>query len=257
MSLIIIPAISVFCFFSLFYLWARVKDDYSVIDICWGLGFIAQATSLLAIHNDPSVGQIILSGLVILWASRLSSYIFIRNQKKGEDSRYTDIRKRYGKSAPLQFFFRVYMIQALLNLLIGSGLILTMQLDFIPIGIFSILGILVALFAIIYEGVADYQKNKFKKKNENLGKPCREGLWYYSRHPNYFGEMLFWWGIYLFAIPTEVAPYAWIGAFFICFFLLKLSGVNLLTEEYKKKESYQEYIESTNMLFPYPPKEKI
>jgi len=256
MNTIIAPIMSVFSLFVLFYLWARIKDDYSVIDICWGLGFIAQATSVLMTHTYPSDGHFIISGLVILWALRLSSYIFLRNRKKGEDSRYTEIRKRYGKTAPLQFFFKVFMVQALLNLLIGSGIILTLTLDTIPMGFFALFGTILAFFALFYESLADYQKSLFKKKPQNKGKPCRQGLWYYSRHPNYFGEMLFWWALFLFAVPTAVAPFAWIGAFFICFFLLKLSGVNLLTEKYKREESYVEYLETTHMLFPWPPKKQ-
>lgn len=249
---------AVWLLFSLWFLWARKKDDYSVIDICWSLGFLAQGLAVSFVLKERglplSSGHYVILGLVSLWAIRLAGYIAYRNRKKGEDSRYTAWRKDWEPHVGRNFYFRVYLLQALLNLLVGVGLVAVLSLSDIPKGQQFRVGILMALFGFFYEAIADYQKDQFKKKEENRGKPCRVGLWYYSRHPNYFGEMVFWWGIFLFSIGTSAFWYAWIGPVLITFFLANVSGVPLLTEQYKKKPLYKEYLETTNTFFPWPPK---
>lgn len=244
--------------FSLWFLWAKLKDDYSVIDICWSLGFINQALTIGGVKtlrgDELGPGHFIIFTLVTIWALRLAGYIAYRNRMKGEDSRYTAWRKDWEPHVTRNFYIKVYLLQALLNLLVGIGLVAVYSQTIIPEGPFTLLAIGVSLFGFLYETIADYQKDQFKKAVENAGKPCRKGLWYYSRHPNYFGEMVFWWGIFLFSIGTTAFWYAWLGPVLISFFLAKVSGVPLLTEQYKKKPAYKEYLETTNTFFPWPPK---
>ena len=254
------PILSTWMLFSIFYIVARYKDDYSIIDICWGLGFLNLVLTLAYTHqklgHELGHAHFVMTCLVAVWACRLSGYIFYRNNKKGEDSRYTDMRKRWGESAPINFYFKVYCLQAALNLLVGSGLWITFSLAQLPWTMGSWLGAGVSLFGFLYETIADYQKDRFKKDPENSGRPCRTGLWYYSRHPNYFGEMVFWWGLFLFSYGTSAMWWSWIGPVAICFFLAKVSGVPLLTEQYKKKPLYKEYLETTNTFIPWFPKEE-
>lgn len=258
-SLLWSPILALWLTFSLCYVIARYKDDYSVIDICWGLGFVILTLTLTTTHqklgHELGHAHFAMVTLVCLWALRLSGYIFYRNRKKGEDARYTAWRKDWGDKAAINFYFRVYLLQAVLNLLVGSGLWMTFAKETLPWSTASWVGLIVSAFGLIYETVADWQKDRFKSKSENSGKPCRKGLWYFSRHPNYFGEMVFWWGLYFFSWGTDVVYYAWIGPLAICFFLAKVSGVPLLTEEYKKKPLYKEYLETTNTFIPWFPKE--
>lgn len=260
-SLIWSPILATWLLFSLFYIVARFKDDYSVIDICWGLGFVNLTLSLTYTHQ--ALGQplghahFVIVTLICLWAFRLSGYIFYRNRKKGEDARYTAWREDWGDKAPLNFYFKVYCLQAVLNLIVGSGLWITFAQNELPWSIFSWIGLGISSFGFIYETVADFQKDRFKKNPDNQGRPCRVGLWYFSRHPNYFGEMVFWCGLWFFSWGTDVVYWTWIGPLSICFFLHKVSGVPLLTEQYRKKPLYKEYLETTNTYIPWFPKEKL
>lgn len=259
LSLLWSPIVSTWLLFSLCYIVGRYKDDYSVIDICWGLGFINILLTLTFTHqrmgHELGHAHFALMTLVTLWGLRLSGYIFYRNRKKGEDSRYTAWRTDWGEKAAINFYFKVYCLQAVLNLLVGCGLWLTFAQKDLPWTKASWLGLGVSLFGLLYESLADYQKDRFKNDPANQGRPCRVGLWYYSRHPNYFGEMVFWSGLYFFSWSTSVLYYAWIGPVAICFFLAKVSGVPLLTEQYRKKPLYKEYLETTNTYIPWPPKE--
>lgn len=250
-----VPALSLVVLFSLFYLIARLRDDYSVIDICWGLGFIALATTVLTLHNNiPTNTHVIILGLVIVWALRLSGYILYRNLNKGEDSRYRQWREEWGEKAALNFYVRVYLLQSLLCMMVGSGLWITLAQEDLAWNGFSLAGLLLSLFAFSYEALADYQKDQFKKDPKNAGKPCRQGLWYYSRHPNYFGEMLFWWGIFLFSISTPYWYITWIGPALLVFFLIKVSGIPMIKEAHEKNPNYHDYLKETNALIPWPPK---
>lgn len=266
MSIVPLPLLFLFLLigniilFSLFFIWAKLKDDYSVIDICWSLGFVLQILIISALNHLNGFilgpGHFLILFIVLIWAIRLASYIGLRNLKKGEDERYTAWREDWRPKVTLNFYFRVYILQAFLNIIVGTGIVLTFAQPVIIEGRHIIVATTVSLFGILYEAVADYQKDRFKKQPSNKDKPCRVGLWYYSRHPNYFGEIIFWWGLYFFALPTEVAWYAWFGPLFITFFLIKVSGVPLLTEKYKTRPLYADYIETTNLFFPWPPRLK-
>lgn len=245
--------------FSLWFLWAKTKDDYSVIDICWSLGFLSQAITVFIYRSyqnlELSLSHHFIFAVTFIWALRLAGYIAYRNKKKGEDSRYTEWRKDFQPRVSLNFYFRVYMLQAALNLLVGIGLVGVLSQNNLSTGWPLWLGLGLSLFGTLYETLADYQKDQFKKIKENAGIPCRKGLWYFSRHPNYFGEMVFWWGIFIFSLQSDAVTYAWLSPVLISFFLAKVSGVPLLTEQYKKKPAYKEYLETTNTFFPWPPKE--
>lgn len=252
------PIVSTWLLFSFFYILARFKDDYSIIDICWGLGFLNLVLTLTYTHqklgHQLGHAHFALFCLIAVWALRLAGYIFYRNRKKGEDARYSAWRADWGEKAAFNFYVRVYCLQALLNLLVGSGLWLTFSQAELPWTMASTIGAAIALFGFLYETIADFQKDRFKKNPDNEGKPCRVGLWYFSRHPNYFGEMVFWWGLFFFSWGTPVFWWSWIGPVLICFFLAKVSGVPLLTEQYKKKPLYNKYLQTTNTFIPWFPK---
>lgn len=251
--------LSTILLFSLFFVVAKIMDDYSIIDTCWGLSFINQVLTLAALlghyGKELSMAHFLMVTLVTFWGVRLSGYLFLRLLSKGEDSRYSQWREDFKPNVTLNFYVRVYLLQAILSLVVGSGLILTFIRTDLEVTKWSLLGLTLSLFGFLYEAIADFQKSRFKKKEQNKGRPCREGLWYFSRHPNYFGEMIFWWGLYFFSIGTAAMAFAWIGPLSICFFLIKVSGVPMLTEEYKKKPLYKEYLETTNTFLPWFPKQ--
>ena len=121
-----------------------------------------------------------------------------------------------------------------------------------PLGAFEFVGIMVFAIGLFFESVGDLQLAKFKANPENRGKVMSTGLWAYTRHPNYFGDCLVWWGIYLFAAP--VAWWTIVSPLLMTFLLVRVSGVALLEKSLKQsREGYEEYVRKTSAFFPWPP----
>jgi steroid 5-alpha reductase family enzyme len=238
--------------------WAysvRIRD-VSIVDIAWGANgaLIAVSTFLLADGALPR--KILLTGMAAFWGIRLALHIGNRKRGTGEDFRYAAMREEHGESFPARSFFTVFLFQALLIWAItipvqaaqtSAGPPRLTLLDFIGFGVWT-LG-----YAI--EAVADRQLRTFLGDAGNRGKVMNKGLWRYSRHPNYFGESLIWWGIFLVAAAT---PGGWVTIFspvLMTFFLLKVSGVPLLERGLaERRAGYREYMEETSLFIPWPPK---
>jgi 3-oxo-5-alpha-steroid 4-dehydrogenase 1 len=253
----LVLALAQLLFFTLFYFWGMLKNDYSVADIAWGLSFLVLFAVGTHLNLDPlSVRETVIGFCVLLWSLRLSGYIFYRNLKKGkEDERYTQMRKGWGKNQKLNAFFKIFFFQGLLSVFVGYPLFLLhggTGSDFA--GTFDIIGLSMFAFGFIWEAVADFQKNKFKSNPQNTNKLCQVGLWKYSRYPNYFGEILLWWGIII-CISEQVSFYKvlW-GPLLLSFFIIKVSGIAMLEEKYKSHPDYENYKNSTNTLIPGPAK---
>jgi steroid 5-alpha reductase family enzyme len=245
-------------FFSVFYLIALLKDDFGIIDVAWGISFLALYVTGLLTANLPLTGRVLILGLAIfIWSLRLSGYILYRNLKlKHEDPRYAEMRKSWGKRIKLNAYFRVYMLQALLSLAIASPILAVLsQKKLVPFDtLYDYLGVIFLTIGFSVEAIADFQKNSFKSNPINIGKPCHTGLWRFSRHPNYFGEAVFWWGIAL--ITFVQVPFYWaiLGPLLITFLLIKVSGVAMLEKLYEENNLYAEYRKNTNVFIPWMPK---
>lgn len=249
--------LAVFLYMTTVYLIAQVRSDYSTVDIAWGPGFVLVATLSLVISPEFTIRGLIAAILVGIWGLRLGYHILKRNWGKPEDFRYTKMRENWEGRAFLISYVRIFLLQGLLMLVISYPLLL---INFIPkegIGLFDYLGILVWLLGFGFEVIGDYQLSDFIKHRKNEeNRIMKEGLWQYTRHPNYFGEALLWWGIYLLTVPV---PYGWAGVvspLAIGYLLLFVSGVPPLEKRYEDDEDYQEYAKRTNKFFPWFPKDK-
>jgi steroid 5-alpha reductase family enzyme len=253
--------------FSLVYLtWIihlLIKDS-SIIDLIWGAGFGLVAAALLYTHNERTSYHILLATLPIVWAIRYTNFIWRRNTGNGEDPRYTILRERIkknGQSWPLFSFFMIYGFQSVSMLLVCAPLIIGMAAtNAVEVGILSILGALFWLIGFFLEAVADAQLNAFKRKIKDYKGPYEDkpvmdqGLWRYSRHPNYFGNACMWWGIGLIACS---APWGWIGLIgsaYMNFCLVFLTGKANNESKMKARKAYQDYILRTSGFIPMPPK---
>ena len=247
--------LSLFIFFNIFFLIAIIKKDFSVIDIAWGLSFLL--IFLVAYINSdisPTLRINIIGILVGLWSLRLSGYILYRSlQKKKEDYRYAAWREEWGAKANQTAYIKVFMLQMVLALVIASPLYMLFKFsEMKPFGsILDILGISLWMLGFFFEAVGDFQKNKFKSLKENKDKFCNTGLWQYTRHPNYFGEALLWWGIFFLVINNVPFYYAVFGPLIINFLLVKVSGVAMLEESYEKRDGFEEYKKTTNRFIPW------
>lgn len=233
--------------------------DASIVDMFWGLGFVVVAWVTWGLADGDPTRKLLIAVLITIWGVRLSVYIAWRNIGHGEDPRYQAMREKAGDKFPLLSLIRVFLLQGvvmwIVSLPVQAG-----QIAESPAAptIWDCLGISIWFVGVVFESVGDFQLARFKSKPENQGTVLNTGLWRYTRHPNYFGDFLMWWGIYLIALASSPALTWWtvIGPLIMSFFLMRISGVTLLEKSLKESKgaAYDEYIRRTNAFFPGFPK---
>ena len=241
--------------FALWLISVRIKDS-SIVDIFWGTGFavVAGITWLLA-DGYPPRGSL-LSLLTVAWGLRLSFFLGSRNLGNGEDYRYRDLRTRFGERWNTISLFVVFVTQGLLIWLISMPVQLPQQAA-LPDRLTALdgIGVLFWCAGMFFEIVADRQLEDFKSDHANSRRVMDRGLWSWSRHPNYFGEFLIWWGIYCIGAATPVGRWLIFSPLLMTFLLLRVSGVPLLEARMKKtRPGYASYKDRTSMFFPRPPR---
>ncbi len=235
--------------------WAvsLAKRDVSIVDAAWSLLFLSAALVYSGGTEPYSLRSALVLTLVLLWALRLSGYILARNWGEPEDRRYQDIRKKYEPNFGLKSLAIIFWFQAFLAWIISLPLwaALTLPADS---SLFDAAAVLLWAAGMTFEVVGDWQLSRFKADPANKGKALDRGLWRYTRHPNYFGESLVWWGFYLFALPSG-AWWTIAGPLLLTYMLLRFSGVALMEETIvERRPEYRDYIARTNAFFPGPPK---
>ncbi|MEM7689699.1 MAG: DUF1295 domain-containing protein [Pseudomonadota bacterium] len=207
-------------------------------------------------HGGLDLRSIVIAALVIIWCIRLGTFLFIRiHAMGGTDSRFEDIKVKPAR------FLVAWTLQGLWVVLTASAAhVAILTEERAPIGVYFVLGLLVWLFGFIWETVADAQKSAFKNDEANKGKFINVGLWRWSRHPNYFGEITLWSGVLIMAIPV-LSGWSWLVAIspvFVFILLTKISGINLQMkqglERWGDDPDYREYLANTPALIPQPPK---
>jgi len=237
------------------WLPASLKQTEHFYDITGGLTYLAVVGFSLWAGSQseaPNPRELILSLLVVIWALRLSSFLFLRIHRAGKDGRFDDL-----KTSPIRF-----MVPWTLQ---GLWVFLTMNVVIVintqagpapPLGIWDGIGLVIWILGFGIEVIADYQKMSFNVKPENQGKWIDRGLWSLSRHPNYLGEILLWTGIACFGIAcfTGLEKLAWISPVFVYLLLTKVSGVPLLDKralaKWENDPDYLQYRADTPVLFP-------
>ncbi|MCF8227823.1 MAG: DUF1295 domain-containing protein [Bacteroidales bacterium] len=250
-ELVLVSAISIFIYMLVFYIIAQFIKDNSIVDIGWGGGFIIVSLVLLFYTENYGLPQLIMLLAVVLWGLRLSIHIFARNKGKEEDFRYANWRKQWGKMAWLIAFFKVFMLQGLVMLIVSLPIIINFAGVTEQICFLHYLGIALFLIGYYFEVVGDYQMSQFKKKPENKGRIIEEGLWKHTRHPNYFGEAVLWWGIFFMALPANLGWIAVISPLVMTFLLRYGSGVPMLEKKYEGREDWEAYKKRTPVFFPF------
>ena len=220
------------------------------LDSAWGLGFVYLAVISLVIMDNYETIPLIALLLVSIWGSRLFAHITARNMKKQEDARYAVYRKKFANNLNISVFTKLYLTQGALILIISTASVAAIiSDDFIqPL---ATIGLIVWAFGIFYEAIADFQLRRFIRLK--AGKIMTGGLWKYSRHPNYFGEITAWSGAGLVAVSAG-QYWGLIGPIIITYLLTRVSGIPLLEQKYKNDKSYQDYKKITSVLIPLPPK---
>jgi steroid 5-alpha reductase family enzyme len=242
-------------YMSTVFVLSLIKKDNSIVDIAWGLGFVMLAWVGVYGLTNMSVRELALAMLVTVWGMRLAVHIFLRNRGKGEDFRYKAWRESWGKWFVVRSFFQIYMLQGFLMLLVASSFIYTFLVHSTRgFGVFEILGTTIFAIGFLFEAVGDWQLTRFIKNPQNKGAIMQTGLWRFTRHPNYFGEALLWWGVWLFGVGLPGAWWTLVSPLTIGFLLLFVSGIPMLEKKYEGNVAFQEYKKRTSAFFPWFPK---
>jgi steroid 5-alpha reductase family enzyme len=237
------------------WILSLIMKDASIADIFWGLGFVLIAWVTFFLADGYLFRKILIVTLVSVWGLRLAVYIGLRKRGKGEDRRYRKWRDQHGKKFWWVSLFTVFGLQGILLWVISFAL-QAGQIAAGParLGWLDAAGLLIWFIGFVFETVGDYQLHRFKADSDNRGKVMDRGLWAYTRHPNYFGESLMWWGIFLIALSVPNSFWTVISPVTITFLLLRVSGVTLLEKNIvEKRPAYRAYKENTSPFFPWFP----
>lgn len=220
-------------------------------DLTGSITYIAVSTLALFLSPPIDARAILVWVLVVVWALRLGSFLFMRIRKAGKDDRFDEIKPSFIR------FRNVWTIQALWVTLTASAALVTITTTYRQaLDVFAVVGLLVWISGFGFEVVADLQKSRFNGDPANKGKFIQTGLWSRSRHPNYFGEILIWVGVAIIALPI-LQGWQWVALIspvFVALLITRVSGVPLLEAKADKKwggrMAYEEYKKRTPVLIP-------
>lgn len=233
-----------------------VIKDASIVDIIWGAGFVLVAWVAFFTGDGYDGRKWLITLLASAWGLRLSTYLYIRNHGKGEDYRYQAMRRHWGPRFPIISLFTVFGLQGVLMFVISMPLQVA-QLSGTPESLTWVdyLGAAAFTIGLGFEAVGDFQLARFKADPANAGKVMNRGLWRYTRHPNYFGDAVLWWGLFLIAAARPANLVVIFSPIIMTVLLTRVSGVPLLERSLaKRREGYADYIARTSSFVPLPPR---
>ncbi len=260
-KILVLMSVAFIILFSLMTLvwWIQKKmNNAGIVDIVWGLSFPISSLLYFLISGNFTNRNFILLAMVFCWGIRLAFYLFGRNWGKPEDGRYANLRKEWGDKTDVKMFL-FFQFQALLSVLLSLPFVLIFLNTTNSFSALEIIGSSIWLIGITGETIADNQLKHFKSKSANIGKVCNEGLWYFSRHPNYFFEWTIWVAYFIFALAS---PYGWasfVSPLLMLHFLINVTGIKYSEEHMlaTKGEPFRIYIETTSAFIPLPKKSNL
>jgi steroid 5-alpha reductase family enzyme len=234
---------------------ALIKKRNDIADLAWGLGFILLAWVAYFLQFEPTTRMALVAILVTIWGFRLAFHIRSRNHGKGEDFRYKKWREDWGRWFVPRTYLQVFLLQGVLMLIVAAPILFIGAFDIgSPVYCLDYLGVNLWIIGFIFEALGDYELSQFIKKPQNKGRIMRYKLWKFTRHPNYFGEVLQWWGIFVIALSVPFGIYSIIGPLAITFLILFVSGIPMLEKKYEGNPEFEEYKRTTSSFFPWKPR---
>lgn len=233
-----------------FAIYGITKKRNDVVDIFWGIGFIVIAWSGYLYNPRHNFTSLLINLLVTFWGIRLAYHIYRRFiRSENEDKRYQEMRKKW-KNQNIDSLIFVYIFQGILALIVTLPVSVTNNSTAENIALPIFVGLALWTMGIFYESIADNQLKKFIMDKSNQGKIMNRGLWKYSRHPNYFGEIIQWWGIWFISIQSGYWWLSIIGPITITFLITKVSGIPLAEKSMSAKPGWDKYKKETSSLIP-------
>ncbi|MBL7701003.1 MAG: DUF1295 domain-containing protein [Ferruginibacter sp.] len=243
----------IFIYATIWFAIAVYVKRNDVADIAWGIGYIIICAFLFIRYPSSAVVKV-LYALVTAWGLRLGLHIYTRNKNKTEDYRYKAWRDEWGSYFYLRSYLQVFLLQGLFLMIIISPVIHAAAAGLVRWNIFTWIGLCGWFIGFYFQAVADWQLAAFKSNQKNKGLVIQSGLWKYSRHPNYFGEIVMWWSIFIITIPLTNSFYFIVSPLTITFLLLFVSGIPMLEKKYEGNAAFQAYKKRTSALIPMPPR---
>jgi steroid 5-alpha reductase family enzyme len=249
-------ALTIACAMLALWLLSLALRNASIVDIWWGPGIALGAAVAWLAAGASHPRATLLVALAALWALRLGGYLLWRNAGHGEDPRYQAMRRHWGPRFPWISLATVFTLQGVLQWIVSLPLQVGAALPGeAPLGALDALGALLFAVGFAFESTGDVQLARFKADPANRGRVMNRGVWRYTRHPNYFGDALAHWGLFVIALAS---PYGWLTALspaLMTFLLLRVSGVALLERSIgRRRPDYAEYQRRTSAFFPLPPR---
>ena len=229
--------------------------NVTIVDSLWGLGFVLIAWLTYSVSEGYGGRKLLIAILVTLWGLRLSAYLSWRNWGKGEDPRYGGWRKKSGDRFWFVSLIKVFILQAFFMWVISLSIQIG-QLSATPVTLtwLDVIGSVVWLTGFIFEAASDWQLAQFKSDPANKGRVMDRGLWAYTRHPNYFGEFLVWWGVFLIALSTPNGWLTILSPIIVSAVLLKMTGIPLTEKALiDNRPGYSDYVKRTSAFVPWRP----
>lgn len=256
---LLIPFAVVLGYFTIFFLVATVIKDNSIVDMGWGLGFVFGSWATLLSTSNPTILSYVVVAFITIWGGRLSYRLIKRNWGKPEDFRYAQWRKEWGDKVVITAFFRVFMVQGIINFIVGSASYYVIKFntfDFTNSTKYLVFaGLMIAAIGLFFEVVGDEQLRRHIKAGTRT--LMDKGLWGITRHPNYFGEILIWVGLYLTGatlLDSTVSIWFYlvliISPLLMSTVLIKIS-TPLLEKHMSKYDGWEAYTKRTPMIFPW------
>ena len=238
----------------LVWLWANKIKNAGVVDIFWSYNFPVIALILLFLAPGFETRKNVICGMVIVAGLRLGTYILIRTTRHlhEEEGRYQQLRREWVPNPDRRFFW-FFQMQAISNVLLAIPFFIITMNTAPGLSPFEYAGAALWVISVMGESVADRQLKNFKKNPANKGKVCSEGLWNYSRHPNYFFQWLMWMSYFVFALGSPYGYLAIISPAIILYLLLKVTGIPLTEEQSirSKGDAFREYQRTTSAFIPW------
>lgn len=234
------------------FLVSLIRRRNDVVDVAWGLGFVLLAWTSALLSGDPGTRAVIANTLVSIWGIRLAWHIHARNHGRPEDYRYLQWRREWGRWMYLRSYFQVFMLQGVLLFIVALPVVLINNAKRSDLGWLDVVGVGIWLLGFFFEAVGDAQLARFIKDPANRGKVMQSGLWAYTRHPNYFGEVTQWWGLWVMALSASNGWIGLIGPITITVLILKVSGIPMLEKKLAEKPEFAEYSKRVSAFLPRP-----
>jgi len=239
------------------FLVGRRIGRYNVVDVAWGIGFVAVATVAAALGPGDLFRRILLLVMVAVWGLRLAWHMVVKSAGEGEDPRYHDVLR--GDFSAGHVIRKVFVVQAAATWFVSLPLQLSAVLGPTPALLRPVLvaGVVIWLVGLLFESVGDHQLRQFKADPANKGAVMDRGLWAWTRHPNYFGDASVWWGLWLISIAGWISLATVLSPVLMTYFLVYATGARLAEKHMSDRPGFDEYRSRTSFFVPLPPRLRI